>query len=96
MKSALWETGGGRMKNYDESRTEENHLELPGFQHMLCVDEVRGSGRWLAVLSIMNGGAKEGSYSSAMISPEDAEQLIKFLNNLLGRHTSDNMIGFSH
>ena len=75
---------GGRMKNYDESRTEENHLELPGFQHMLCVDEVRGSGRWLAVLSIMNGGAKEGSYSSAMISPEDAEQLIKFLNNLLG------------
>ena len=77
------------MKTYDESRTEENHLELknhlelPGFRHTLCVDEVRGSSRWLAVVSIMNGGISEGSYSSAMITPEDAEQLIKFLSNLL-------------
>ena len=72
------------MKDYDESRTEENYLELPGFRHTLCVDEVRGSSRWLAVISIMNGGRDSGSYSSAMITPEDAERLIKFLSNLLG------------
>lgn len=72
------------MKTYDESRTKENHLELPGFQHTLCVDEVRGSSRWLAIISIMNGGRENGSYSSAMITPEDAERLIKFLSKLLG------------
>ena len=32
----------------------------------------------------MNGGRDSGSYSSAMITPEDAEQLIKFLSDLLG------------
>ena len=72
------------MKTYDESRTEENHLELPGVLHTLCVDAVRGSSRWLAVMSIENGGLKDDSYSSAMITPEDAEQLIKFLSDLLG------------
>ena len=84
------------MKTYDESRTEENHLEMPGYRHTLCVDEVRDSSRWLAVISIMNGGRDSGSYSSAMITPEDAEQLIKFLSDMLG-HTSDNLtIGHIH
>ena len=32
----------------------------------------------------MNGGRDSGSYSSAMITTEDAEQLIKFLSDLLG------------
>ena len=73
---------------YEDSRDEDNHLELEGHRHALTIDKSEGV-RWLAFLTIWPKGRWGDGEVSALITPDDARAVVDFLSRLLSESERD-------